>query len=199
MKLDIEKFDRSVNFGLWQVKMRAILIQYGVQKAIDGVEKMPEGMTTARWEEIDSKVLWTIQLCLSNEVLREIVKETTTKAIWEKLESLYMAKSVTNRLLLKSRLYDLRLEEGKPLKPHLDEFCSIVMDLQNIDVKLDDEDLAIYLLCSLPPSYKNFRETLLYGRDNLSSDDVKNVLTQRDLIDTHYHKSLKMVRVMVCL
>ena len=39
MKLDIEKFDRSVNFGLWKVKMKAILIQNGVQKAIDGVEK----------------------------------------------------------------------------------------------------------------------------------------------------------------
>ena len=38
MKLDIEKFDRSVNFGLWQVKMKAILIQNGVQKAIDGVD-----------------------------------------------------------------------------------------------------------------------------------------------------------------
>ena len=58
------------------------------------------------------------------------------------------------------------------------------MDLRNIDVKLDDEELAIYLLCLLPHSYKHFRETLLYGRDNLSSDDVKNTLTQRDLIDT---------------
>ena len=95
-----------------------------------------------------------------------------------------MAKSVANRLLLKSRLYDLLLEEGKPLKPHLDEFYSIVMDLQNIDVKLYDEDLAIYLLCSLPPSYKHFRETLLYGRENLSSNHVRNALTQRNLIDT---------------
>ena len=129
IKLDIEKFDRSVNFRLWQVKMRAILIQNGVQKAIDGVEKMPKRMTAAKWEEIDSKTLSAIQLYLSNKVLREVVKETTTKGIWKKLESLYMAKSVTNRLLLKSRLYDLRLEEGKPLKPHLDEFYSIVIDL----------------------------------------------------------------------
>ena len=95
-----------------------------------------------------------------------------------------MAKIVTNMLLLKSRLYELRLEEGKPLKPHLDKYYSIVMDLQNIEVKLDDEDLAIYLLCSLSPSYKNFRESLHYGRENLSSDDVKNSLTQRYLIDT---------------
>ena len=69
------------------------------------------------------------------------------------------------------------------MKPLLDEFYLIVKDLQNINVKLDDEALAIYLLCSLPPS-KNFREILLYGRDNLSSDEVKNALTQRDLIDS---------------
>ena len=92
MKLDIEKFDRNVNFGLWQVKMRAILFENGMYKAIDGVDKMPEGMTVVRWEEIDSKALSAIQLCLSNEVLREVGKETTTKGIWEKLESLYIAR-----------------------------------------------------------------------------------------------------------
>ena len=60
IKLDMEKFDRSVDFGLWQVKMKDILIQNGVQKAIDGVDKMPEGMTSARWEEINRKTLSTI-------------------------------------------------------------------------------------------------------------------------------------------
>ena len=118
MKLDIEKFDRNQNFGLWQVKMKAILVQHGVQKALDGVDKMPQGKTMTRWEEIDSKALSAIQLCFSKEVLGEVVKETTTKGIWDKLESLYMAKSVTNRLLLKSRLYDLRLGEEGSLKTH---------------------------------------------------------------------------------
>ena len=136
-----------------------------------------------KWEEIYSKALSAIQLCLSNEVLREVVKESTTNGIWDKLKSLYMAKSITNRLLQKSRLYDLSLEEGGSLKSLLDEFSTIVMDLHNIDVVVDDEDLAIFLLCSLPSSYKNFRETVLYGRDVLSSDDVKNALVQRNLIE----------------
>lgn len=57
------------------------------------------------------------------------------------------------------------------------------MDLQNIDVTLDDEDLAIWLLCSLPPSYKHFRETILYRRDDLSIDDIGDALKQRELID----------------
>ena len=94
-----------------------------------------------------------------------------------------MAKSVTYRLFLKSRLYDLRLEEGGSLKGHLDEFSTIVMDIYNIDVVVDDEDLTIFLLCSLPSSYKNFSETLLYGREVLSSNNFKNALVQRDLIE----------------
>jgi LTR polyprotein gag-polypeptide-like protein len=93
---------------------------------IDDKEKMPKDTSEAKWEELDAKTLSAIQLCLSNEVLREFVKEETSNDIWEKLKSLYMEKSVTNRLLLKSRLYDLRLQEGRPMKPHLDEFYSII-------------------------------------------------------------------------
>ena len=60
------------------------------------------------------------------------------------------------------------------------------MDLQNIDVEIDDEDMAIRLLCSWPPSYKHFWDTLLYGRDDLSLQDVKDALTQRVLIDNKF-------------
>ncbi|XP_057518411.1 uncharacterized protein LOC130799325 [Amaranthus tricolor] len=40
-------------------------------KAIDGVDNMPEGISASRWEEIDTKALSALQLCLSNDVLRE--------------------------------------------------------------------------------------------------------------------------------
>jgi hypothetical protein len=64
-------------------------VQYGVQKALDGVDKMHNDMTMAKWEEIDAKALSAIQLCFSNKVLREVMKENTTKGIWDKLESLH--------------------------------------------------------------------------------------------------------------
>ena len=141
---------------------------------------------------MDAKALSAIQLYLSNEFLREVVKELTSKRIWEKLESLYIAKSVTNRLLLKSSMYDLRLQEGKPIKPHLDELYSIVLDLQNIEISLDDEFLAILLLCSLLPSYKHFRETLLYGRDTFRSEDVRKGFTQKDFIHSQFAQKLSV-------
>ena len=41
-----------------------------------------------------------------------------------------------------------------------------------MEVKYDEEDLGLILLCSLPPSYSTFRDTLLYSHDTLSIDDV---------------------------
>ena len=68
-------------------------------------------------------------------------------------------------------------------KSYLDDFNTIVMDLHSIYVVLDDETLSIFLLCSLLTSYKNFVETLLFGKENFGSDDVKNNLIHRDLIE----------------
>ena len=179
MLLEIEKFDRSMSFALWQVKMRAVLTQQGLQKAILGKEKMDKNLTKEQKEELDEKALALIQLCLSNEVLREVICEKTTSGVWLKLESLYMTKSLTNKLVLKQKLIMLRMAEGTSIKAHLDEFSSIILDLENIDEVIEDEDKAPYLLCSLPPSYNNFRENFLYGRDSISLDEIKASLISK--------------------
>ena len=85
IKFDVEKFDRKINFSLWQVRMLAILVQNGVQKAL-GVR--PDGMKDTMWEEMDEKARSTIQLSLTNEVFWEVISEKTTKSLWENLESL---------------------------------------------------------------------------------------------------------------
>ncbi|MFQ6641317.1 hypothetical protein Gotur_014434 [Gossypium turneri] len=59
-------------------------------------------------------------------------------------------------------------------------------DLNNVEVQIDDEDQAILLLCSLPPSYKSFKETLIYGRDKLSFKDVKGHLFSKDKLDNEF-------------
>ena len=62
-----------------------------------------------------------------------------------------ITKSLTNKLYLKQRLFTLRMKEGTPIKDHLDELNKILMDLKNIDVRIDEKDQALILLCSLPP------------------------------------------------
>nr|GEY18995.1 hypothetical protein [Tanacetum cinerariifolium] len=113
-------------------------------------------MIDAKYNSQDEKAHYTILLFLSHEVLYEVADEETAAGVWKKLKKLYMTKSLTNKLLLKQRLFSLRMKEGSTLKDHLDVLNLILMDLKNVEVKIDDEDAALILLVSLPPSFENF-------------------------------------------
>ncbi|GJX82833.1 retrovirus-related pol polyprotein from transposon TNT 1-94 [Tanacetum coccineum] len=80
---------------------------------------------------------------------------------------------------LKTDVY--KKAHSKKLSEHIDEFNKLIGDLTNIDVDIDDEDQALMLLTSLPSSYDNFVETLLYGRESLSLEDVLSSLNSREL------------------
>nr|GEV42369.1 hypothetical protein [Tanacetum cinerariifolium] len=95
------------------------------------------------------------------DVLREVIHETTTADLWLKLGSLYMTKSLANKLRLKDRLYT---------------FC--------MKPDIDDEDKAVLLVISLPASYKHFKEIMLYENlETLSFDDVKSALLSKQKYD----------------
>ena len=61
------------------------------------------------------------------------------------------------------RLFLFHMHEGIPIKSHIAEFSSIINDLDKIEIKIEDEDQALLLLCSLPSSYKTFRKAIIYG------------------------------------
>lgn len=176
-----EKFTGKNSFSLWRIKMRAILVQQGLVKALNGKDKLPNSLTDEQKDELMERAHNTILLSLGDEVLQEVADVTTAPSLWLRLESKYMTKSLTKRLYLKQRLYTLKMGEGTSLSQHLDNFNSIIMDLNNIDIKIDDEDQALIVLCSLPPSYENFVESMLYGHEEITLDEVKTTLGSNQL------------------
>lgn len=56
------------------------------------------------WNKADLKAMSLIELHLSDEVTYNIMKETSAKGTWKKLEKLYMDKTLSNKLFLKDQL-----------------------------------------------------------------------------------------------
>ncbi|KAL8511639.1 hypothetical protein ACS0TY_018155 [Phlomoides rotata] len=153
--------------------MKALLVQLGLASALKFGEGEESSVTAAKRIEIGEKAHSAIILCLGDKPLREVSKEKTVIDVWRKLESLYQTKSVSNKLYVKQKLLDFRMFEDKGLSDQLDTFNNYIDDIEDLDVKLEDDDKALMLLNALPRSLDNFKDAVLFGRqDEVSYDSV---------------------------
>jgi len=83
------------------------------------------------------------------------------------------------------------MHEGTPVKSHITKFSSIINDSDKIEVKIEDKDRALLLLCSLPSSYKRFRKAIIYGDKSIEKvNEVKEHLLNKDKLTTSWRVSL---------
>ncbi|KAK2978999.1 hypothetical protein RJ640_023581 [Escallonia rubra] len=148
IKYACEQFDGKTKFGIWQSTVKDILVQQGLLKPLLG--NKPESMDHDDWEELQAKAVSTIRLNLAPKVKYQVLTETSLTALWQKLEKIYMSKSLSNRLYLKKDLYQLRMDEGSDL----------------------DDFVVIFTL----KSYETLKTTLLIGKETLLVDDVMSAL-----------------------
>eukprot|EP00253_Pinus_taeda_P034979 PITA_34979 len=111
------------------------------------------GVTDEEWKKLAQKAKRIIQLCVSYSVLLNVSGEATTKALWDKLGTLYQSKPLMNKLFLWKRLYNLRMKDEDLVTENLNVFNTVVSQLASVDIKISDEDKCIYLLCSLLDSW----------------------------------------------
>ncbi|KAF8364742.1 hypothetical protein HHK36_033282 [Tetracentron sinense] len=183
-KFEAEKFDGITSFELWKMKMMDLLIQQELHTALDGKKKKkkkPTFVDDVKWEEIDVKALSTIRLCLANNILVNVRGEITAAGLWKKLQALYQTKSITNRVFLRRKLFGLRIKEGTKVSKHLNAFNNVICELENVGVKMEEEDKADILLSSLPKSYDNLVTTLSCAQTKLEMDSVCSALLVNEI------------------
>ncbi|PNX56912.1 cytochrome p450 [Trifolium pratense] len=134
-KWEIEKFTSKNDFGLWKVKVRAILTQQKCLEALLGILNMPNTLSNAEKNEMNDKALSVIILCLADNVLNEVAEEKIVAALWTKLDALYMTKPFAHKQCLKER-------RGQGF--HL--LCALPKSLENLkDVLLYGKEVTITL------------------------------------------------------
>ena len=96
----------------------------------------------------------------------------------DKLESIYMSKSVTNMLCLKKELFGLKMKPGTSLREHLNEFNRLVTQLASIGKTMKEVDKAVLLICSLAERYSAVTKPLMVGRKTSALKDVTAIFTE---------------------
>uniref|UniRef100_A0A803LCG4 CCHC-type domain-containing protein n=1 Tax=Chenopodium quinoa TaxID=63459 RepID=A0A803LCG4_CHEQI len=169
----LEKFDGK-DFGFWKMQIEDYLYQKKLYQPLE--EKKPDGMQEAEWKLLDRQALGVIRLTLSRNVAFNIAKETTMAGLMKALSNMYEKPSASNKVHLMRRLFSLRMSEGGSVAQHLNELNSVTTQLSSVEIKFDDEVLALILLSSLPDSWNATVTTVSSssGNNKLKFDDVQS-------------------------
>ncbi|XP_057797809.1 receptor-like protein 19 [Salvia miltiorrhiza] len=172
-------FDGKSDFSIWKQKMKCILIQQHVFKAVD--HSYADNETEEKKSDMNELALSSIILNLSDCVLRKVGVCDSAKDLWCKLEELYTEKSLPSKLFLLERFFQFELDLSKDVDENLDVFSKLVQDIKLTGDEHIDDYAPIVLLNAIPESYSDVKSAIKYGRDNVTFDTVVNALKSKEL------------------
>ncbi len=81
---------------------------------------------------------------------------------------MHETKIIENKLFLRRRFFTIKMQEREDLIVHINMVKALADQLRSIEVKIEDEDMYMVLLMSLPPSFDN----LVTSLESMSTKDV---------------------------
>ncbi|KAH0809704.1 hypothetical protein GEV33_013085 [Tenebrio molitor] len=147
------------NFDTWKIQLEALLIKNDSWKYVNGTipkpKEPPEAVTT--WKSNDAKARSDLILTICPSELKQIKNCPTSKDIWNKLHSVYQSQGPARKAMLLKTLILLKMKNGEDMRDHIRNFFDVVDKLEEMELCIINDLLAILLLYSIPDEYEPFR------------------------------------------
>ena len=137
--------------------------------------------TRGAWDKKAQHVRAIICLSLTNKQLGKVMKWTTLKQVLAVLDGEYQSIAPANKILLKKNLFKFKMLDDVVITQHIHTYKTLLQSLSAIKVTVLDEDMAICLILSLPPSYDMLTTALKVQAEGLSFVKLKAALVNKAL------------------
>ncbi|KAL5133890.1 Retrovirus-related Pol polyprotein from transposon TNT 1-94 [Glycine soja] len=141
MKLDMPHFDGFDPLG-WIFKINQFFEYHNTPDH--------ERLTIASFYTDDRALAWFQWIANNDQLTSRPIFLHALQTYF--LPSQYEKSSVANKVYLMGRLFNLKMGEGNSITDHINEFNTILAQLESVQIKLEDKVKALILLSSLPDS-----------------------------------------------
>ena len=178
---DFQKLGRS-NYNEWKRQMKWLLLGEDLWGYVDGSEVKPgDGAAddgVRKWRKGNQKALYFIGTSIESELQVHIDNIENAKEAWDIIKNQFQRVSLMQKIRLRKQYYQLEFQYGGDIHMHVRKLCELHNEMKELGEPIDDKELAMTLLASLPfERYQSLIVALdVAGEDNLSFNNVKALL-----------------------
>ncbi|KAK3016456.1 hypothetical protein RJ639_007811 [Escallonia herrerae] len=166
---DFVRWQRKMHFLLETVKVYYVIVNPRPPKPGEHEEEsVTKTRERLRWDQDDEICRGHILNGMSNTLFDAYHTVKTAKELWNQLERCYITEDATSKRFIISKFFDYKMVDGRSVMEQFNEIKSILDRYFQHKLALDEFIVVTSIIDKLPPSWKNFRNSLKYRKEDIN-------------------------------
>ncbi|XP_020690808.1 uncharacterized protein LOC110105589 [Dendrobium catenatum] len=171
------------NFSIWSTQITKLFKANGFAEFLDpksAVENVDPNQDPHLWQVTDQNLATAMCSTISPAVLPYVIHLESMQEIWSTLHTRFQSSNRSKVIQLKNELHNVSMQNMSMIQ-YLTEIKKIVDQISSVGSTVDPEDVMIYILNGLPPSYQSFTTTIRTMQTSLTLDNLYALLISEEI------------------